>query len=356
MKILKIRYVLKFCLTAVLVVSIVRFSCAQCLAKPEQLKLRQLSSQQTIFDYEHARQIESVLTYLQSKYNTPLRYYYVPNWDNACYLREDNHLYFGVPFLNELYRTGGFPAIAFFVCHEYAHFCQAIYPNGNNLVNGTVRVNELQADFIASYFMSELVRNNVVKFKEEVDMLSLAQAIYDTGDNGFTDPSHHGTWAERTFTLFFPESTELGYQRPGILSAILTLANRYYTQTGIVACGSAAPIPGGSPVLGGGLLYNSYSGEECVVGIDFKLYVIRHKAWGGVEYNTSCVAIGEIDYQGKQILNAADQGFGFYINMYPNVPYYPRRFFVYKKGVYTDETRNRSVSDLYWGTKNLSRP
>ena len=173
---------------------------AQCTAKEGELKVSQLSSEQTILDKGISNQIDKVIQYLISKYKTPLKYYYKSNWNNACYDPNDNHLYFGTKLLNDLHTTGGISAIAFVVCHEYSNFCQNIFPNGNSLVNGTVRIHELQADFLASYFFSDLVSHNIIEFNEDQNMMGLVQAIYDLGDNNFTDESHHGTPVERTIT------------------------------------------------------------------------------------------------------------------------------------------------------------
>ena len=328
---------------------------AQCKAKNDHIKDRQLPSKQTIFDKNNAQKIDSIISYLIKKFNTPLTYYYVPNWDNACYDPNDDHLYFGTTLLNDLYKTGGISAVTFFVCHEYAHFCQSRFPNGNSLVNGTVRINELQADFIASYLLGDIIAHNLIKYNEDTDILALAQAIYETGDNGFTDSTHHGTWAERTLTMFFPESTELGEQNPNDLKTIFGIVNKYYTKSGIIACGSTSATRIGVPLLGVGGLYNENgSGEECLIGIDFKLYPVRHKSYWGIEFNTKCTPIGEIEYTGKQVMNSRDEGLGFYIKMYPNIPYYPSKFFIYKKSVYKDESMKEVVPYLYWRTKTLN--
>jgi hypothetical protein len=114
-------------------------------------------------------------------------------------------------------------AIAGIVAHEFAHILQYRARYYEDLLTkdkgGTVRCVELHADFMAGWFLGLPSQSDFVTI-DSID--AFAESLYRRGDTDFTNPQHHGTYAQRYAAML--KGFFLGHSRPSAsLSSIAQL-------------------------------------------------------------------------------------------------------------------------------------
>ena len=83
-------------------------------------------------------------------------------------------------------------AIAGIMGHEWAHICQFTYL-GSAIRNSRVYQRELQADFLAAWYLV----NRGMDSGNVFDLMEFRNSLYAKGDFDFHNPDHHGTPMQR---------------------------------------------------------------------------------------------------------------------------------------------------------------
>ncbi len=83
-------------------------------------------------------------------------------------------------------------AIAGIMGHEWAHICQFTYL-GSAIRNSRVYQRELQADFLAAWYLV----NRGLDSGNVFDLMEFRNSLYAKGDFDFHNPDHHGTPMQR---------------------------------------------------------------------------------------------------------------------------------------------------------------
>lgn len=292
------------------------------------------------------QQIDSIFLFLKNEYEVSIDLAFV-DVNDAFFNQRTKTIYLGIPMMQAVERVGGAGAVAFVICHEFAHYGQSIFPNGNELVDGTARVSELQADLIGAYMLSNIVRRKIIEFDEDRNLMQLVSVIFNLGDTYFNTPQHHGSYLERTITAMLAGVSVLTEGENLCWEDIFLKTNSVYTSHGIEACQvdpfwRGPKIPTGLVAIG-----NEKTGEYTLIAADFLIYVsfviINGEHKGGI---ADWKAIGKLDRAGQQIVDNSIPAMGYYIQMFDNYPSYPKRFFVCDKDVYTDHTMREKIPYL----------
>lgn len=294
--------------------------------------------------------IDNVFSYLNRQYGTRVKYTYI-NENNAYYRPGTEFIYLGIPFFKKLWTTGGATSVAIVICHEFSHYGQYLFPNNNRVVNGTHRVSELQADFIASYLMYNMFTMKIIPYSDD-NFDNTMKNIFNIGDNGFNNRDHHGSYIERLLTVELVEVTQLGQDFTLGLPKIFELANKIYTSSGINICGNL--VQPFNEITGAGFLYNKQNGKYYIIAIDFNIYPTYTKQAGQAVPIKRCIPEGKIDVTKSQQLNLKEQTLGFYVDLFngSNV----LKVYIFDKEVYTDETKTQIVPYLTWRKDNPFTP
>ena len=91
----------------------------------------------------------------------------------------------------------GGAVVAGIVAHEFSHIYQFYTDYGARLekMHGTVKFQELHADYISAFYMAKKYVASKVKLDDYFD------AFFQLGDYQFNDKDHHGTREERYFAV-----------------------------------------------------------------------------------------------------------------------------------------------------------
>ncbi len=116
------------------------------------------------------------------------------------YASPTDRIFFGVYMYSDLKQAGpsAYPVmVTGIMAHEYGHIMQfhidlPEYPSARQTVNvgSTVVLSELEADAFSGLYM-------YFKLESEEEVNTYFAMLEALGDNGFTDPSHHGTGTQR---------------------------------------------------------------------------------------------------------------------------------------------------------------
>jgi hypothetical protein len=111
-------------------------------------------------------------------------------------VKMDGTVLMGLTLIQEIYDSfgdQGDSALIGILAHEWAHIYQF---NDNKLKAMPVTWRELQADFLAGWFLGLRMNEGLI-----LDMKSFSRTVWVLGDFGFTNPDHHGTPKQRTFAM-----------------------------------------------------------------------------------------------------------------------------------------------------------
>lgn len=106
---------------------------------------------------------------------------------------------YNLPFLQSQLKGSqwGGAVVAGIIAHEFSHIFQFYSEYGSRLeaLHGTVKFQELHADYISAFYMAKKYVASKVKLNDYFD------EFYKLGDYQFNDKDHHGTREERYFAV-----------------------------------------------------------------------------------------------------------------------------------------------------------
>ena len=146
------------------------------------------------------QKIRQTVTQFNRLLGTKVLFFFYDDSDgsNAYASSEDNNIYIGKQLLSEcLNGPSGMTGLGYILAHEMAHIYQYTKQENNEFFEeNSVEHLELQADFIAAYLMGK-----TGQITNSVNYWQMLKQSIEIGDFIFDSENHHGTSAQREYTV-----------------------------------------------------------------------------------------------------------------------------------------------------------